>query len=70
MSEYRHPRWLPDTYSARCAGKLLRPFAEFGLVAAVLAIAGAPWWVFAIVGLVSLPYLGLRFRDVRDEWIG
>src|SRR3569833_2257563 len=68
MSDYRHPRWLPDTYAARFAGKLLRPFAELGLFAAVLTIVGAPWWLLAIVGLVSLPYLRLRFRDIRDAW--
>ena len=68
MSDYRPPRWVLDTYAARFTGKLLRPFAELGLIAAVLAIVGAPWWLFAIVGLVSLPYLRLRFRDIRDAW--
>jgi hypothetical protein len=70
MSDYRHPRWMPDTDAARLFGKVIRPFAELALVGGFMWLLDAPWWLFAIVGVLSLHYLRLRFRDVREEWNG
>lgn len=68
VRDYRRLFWLPDTDAARLFAKILRPFAELGLVAGVMWIANAPWGLFAIVGLISLPYARLRFREVQEEW--
>ena len=64
MTSYEPSDWN----AVRLFVKVLRPFAELGLVVAVLWFASPPWWAYVLLALISIPYLTLRLRDVRDEW--
>ena len=70
MNHDEHPRWLPNTDATRLFVKVLRPFAELGLVGGFMWLVGAPWWTYLAVALIALPYLLFRFRAVQEEWNG
>jgi hypothetical protein len=66
MSKYQPPS-LRD--AGHIYGKAIRVLAEPAFVAALMLIAGVPWWGFIVLLVLWLPLARIRVKQLRDEWI-
>jgi hypothetical protein len=57
----------PATLTTAAAAAPLDPGSVVGLVVALLALFGAPWWVGPAVRLAAAAFFGLRAAGVKIE---